>query len=133
MQVQGRFEVKMQAEPPYDETGGVPLAQATVDKTFQGPLEAISSVRMLSARTPVSGSAGYVALEKISGKLEGKEGSFTVVHLGLMHRGQSTLTVQIVPDSGTGALVGIAGTMNIDIKDGQHFYAMDYRFEDAPA
>ncbi|MDB4945979.1 MAG: hypothetical protein JWP97_5513 [Labilithrix sp.] len=116
----------MQADPPYDDTDGVSLGRARFDKRFAGPLEATSHVEMLGARTPVAGSAGYVALERITGELVGKRGSFTVLHTGLMNRGKPSLAVVIVPDSGTGELAGIVGTMNIVVKDGKHTYDLDY-------
>lgn len=126
MIVNGSFEVKMSGEPPYEVVDGVSLSRASFDKRFSGALEATSQVQMLAARTPVPNSAGYVALERIVGKLEGREGSFVVVHLGLMNQGAQSLTISIVPDSGTGALAGIAGQMSIRIEGGQHFYALDY-------
>ena len=129
MNVKGPFEVRMEGEPPFDEVGGVALARASFDKTFTGPLEATSKVNMLSARTPVAGSAGYVALERVNGVLEGRRGTFTVVHTGLMTRGQPSLTISIVPDSGTGELAGIAGKMDIQIVEGKHFYELEYSFE----
>jgi len=126
MIAKGTFSVKMSGEPPYDEVDGVSLSRASFDKEFSGPLTACSQVQMLAARTPVANSAGYVAVERIVGSLEGKEGSFVVLHLGLMTRGADQLTVVVVPDSGTGALAGLAGTMTIDIVDGQHHYTLDY-------
>lgn len=129
MIAKGTFSVKMSGEPPYDEVDGVSLSRASFDKEFAGPLTARSQVQMLAARTPVDDSAGYVAVERIVGTLESKEGSFVVLHLGLMTRGADQLTVVVVPDSGTGALAGIAGTMTIDIVDGQHHYTLDYSFD----
>jgi hypothetical protein len=129
--VQGSFEITMQGEPPYDDVAGVTLSRATFSKRFSGPLEATSTVHMLAARTPVAASAGYVAVERISGALEGRAGTFVVTHVGIMTRGQRSLTVQIVPDSGTGALAGIAGTMDIEVTDGKHVYTLDYRLDPA--
>jgi hypothetical protein len=126
MPVKGTFEISMRAEPPYDALEGVELGRASIDKRFAGPLEAISQVQMLSARTPTAGSAAYVAVERIRGSLAGREGSFVVIHTGLMTRGAPHLTITIVPDSGTGQLSGIAGSMAIEIVEGQHFYALDY-------
>jgi hypothetical protein len=123
---EGTFEISMTAEPPYDSLEGVTLARASFAKRFAGPLAGESTVHMLAARTPVAESAGYVALERIAGSLAGRRGSFVVVHLGLMDRGRRSLTISIVPDSGTGELSGIAGTMDIDIRDGQHHYRIDY-------
>jgi len=116
----------MQAEPPYDVEASVSLGRASFDKRFAGPLDATSKVQMLAARTPIDNSAGYVALERIVGTVEGKRGSFVVLHTGLMTRGERTLSIVVVPDSGTGELAGIAGKMDIQIVDGQHHYTLDY-------
>lgn len=129
MIAKGTFEVRMHAEPPYEEIAGVSHSRATFDKKFEGPLEATAKVHMLAARTPTEGSAAYVALERISGALEGRKGTFSVIHTGLMTRGRSSLLLTIVPDSGTGDLVGISGSMAIQIDNGQHFYEVDYHFE----
>lgn len=126
MIVKGTFEVTMQAEPPYEEIDGVSFGRATFDKHFTGPLEGAGKVQMLSARGSVRDSAGYVALERISGAVDGRVGTFAAVHLGLMSRGTPTLSVAIVPDSGTGELAGISGRMSIDIVDGRHHYTLDY-------
>jgi hypothetical protein len=87
---------------------------------------------MLSAGTPVKGSAGYVALERVTGKLDGRAGSFVLVHLGLMNRGAPSLTVTVVSDSATGEVVGLGGRMTIDVHaDGKHFYAFEYELPTA--
>jgi len=126
MHVKGSFEIQMQAEPPYDSLDGVTLGRARFDKQFSGPLSATSQVQMLASRTRVENSAGYVAIERIAGTLDGKRGSFVVLHTGLMTRGERSLTITIVPDSGTGELGGISGRMDIQIVNGQHFYELDY-------
>ena len=128
MIAKGSFEVTMHAEPPYDVVEGVTLGRASFDKRFSGPLEGTGSVQMAAARTPVAGSAGYVAVERIQGTLDGRRGTFVVLHTGLMSRGAPSLTIQIVPDSGTGELRGITGKMSIEIADGKHFYELDYAF-----
>ncbi len=81
---------------------------------------------MLSAGTSVKGSAGYVAMEQVTGSLHGRSGSFVLQHYGIMNRGAPQLTVTVVPDSGTGELAGLAGTLAIKIVDGKHFYEMEY-------
>jgi len=81
---------------------------------------------MLSHMTDVKGSAGYVAIEHINGSLKGKSGSFVVQHSGTMVRGEQSLTIAIIADSGAGELSGIAGNMHIGITDGQHFYTLNY-------
>lgn len=126
MNVKGTFEVTMSGEPPYSDLAGVTLGRASLSKVFSGPLSATSQVSMLASRTPIASSAGYVALERIEGTLEGKSGSFVVVHLGLMNRGEGTLTIRVVPDSGTGELQGIEGSMDVVIASGVHHYVLDY-------
>jgi hypothetical protein len=126
MIAKGTFDIKMTTEPPFDADGGVSLGRMRVDKTFGGPLDATSQVHMLAVGTPVAGSAGYVAVERIAGALEGRRGSFVVLHMGSMNRGAPTLSLLIVPDSGTGELRGLSGRMEIQIVDGQHHYQIDY-------
>ncbi len=126
MNVQGTFEVTVKTEPPYEIVDGVALSRATVDKRFSGPLDATSRVDMLAARGAVEGSAGYVAIERVRGTLEGREGTFVLQHDGRMKGGATTLTITIVPDSGTGALRGLSGRMEIRIVDGQHHYELAY-------
>lgn len=122
----GTFEVQLQPEPPFEESQGVVLARATGNKRFQGALEGTSVVHMLSARTPTPGAAGYVALERITGQLEGRSGSFVAVHCGTMGDGSSNLSITIVPGSGTEGFAGIQGTMGIRIEDGVHHYDLRY-------
>jgi hypothetical protein len=126
MQGRGSFSVKSTVHPPYDAADGVSLGRMTIDKQFQGDLQASSVVEMLAAGTGVKGSAGYVALERVKGTLLGKTGSFVLQHSGTMTRGVAALSVSVVPDSGTGELKGIAGTMSIEIVDGKHSYQFDY-------
>ena len=122
MIAKGTFEITTHPEPPYDVVDGVTLAHVRLEKRFTGALDAASSVHMIGARTPVGGSAGYVAIERVTGALEGKRGTFVLQHSGVMTRGAPSLHVTIVPDSGTGALAGISGRMDIQIVEGQHFY-----------
>ena len=125
MKYTGTFEITMQAEPPYETVEGVALGRIRIDKRFSGPLAATSEGHMLSARSAMQGSAGYVAIERVRGRLDGKEGSFVLQHFGIMTRGTPRLEVFVVPDSGTGELAGIAGQMEIRIEGGQHFYTLD--------
>ena len=98
----------------------------SIDKTFHGDLEATSHGEMLTAMTGVKGSAVYVAIERVTGTLNGKRGSFVLHHRGVMHDGEQELEVIVVPDSGTGELEGISGEMKIRIEDGKHFYDFKY-------
>jgi imidazole glycerol phosphate synthase subunit HisF len=99
----------------------------SIEKQISGDLEAVTSGQMLSAMTDTKGSAGYVAIEKVTGKLHGRQGSFVLQHSGTMNRGtDSALLVSVVPDSGTGELVGLQGAFNIIIADGKHSYEFTY-------
>lgn len=126
MVVHGTFELTAHPEPPWSDVDGVVLARNRFVKRFTGPLEATSEVHMLAARSPVPGSAGYVALERVTGALAGKAGSFVLQHRGVMDRGARTLQVTVVPDSATGALTGLTGAMDIEIVDGVHHYRFEY-------
>ena len=123
MQVEGTFEVKLAPQPPAD---GQTWGRQTISKIFHGGLEGSSRGEMLAAGTAVKGSAGYVALEQVSATLEGRQGSFFLQHFGLMNKGAPTLTVSVIPDSATGELTGLQGTMTIDISGGQHRYTVTY-------
>lgn len=122
----GSFEIKADREPPYDSADGLVLARTRFSKTFSGDLVATSSVTMLSAGTPVQGSAVYVALELAQGELGGRKGRFVLVHLGIMNRGEPSLRLEVAPDSGTGELTGLTGQMQIQISEGKHSYVFDY-------
>lgn len=126
MHAAGTFDVHLTPEANDGIPAGVALGRLAIDKQFHGDLEATSKGAMLSARTPVADSAGYVAIERVSGTLGGRRGSFVLQHNGVMTRGVSSLTVLVVPDSGTDELAGIAGEMTINIADGKHFYEFDY-------
>jgi Protein of unknown function (DUF3224). len=102
------------------------LGRMAIDKEFHGDLEATSSGEMLAAGTAVQGSAGYVAMERVSGTLKGRSGTFVLQHSGTMTRGAPALVVSVVPDSGTGELAGLSGQMEIIIADGRHSYRFDY-------
>ena len=122
----GSFEVKLVPQTPDGTFEDATMGRMTIDKRFHGDLEATSKGQMLSAMTEVKGSAGDVAIERVTGTLEGRSGTFFLQHTGTMNRGEPTLTVTIVPDSGTGQLVGIAGQMTIKIEGGKHFYDIEY-------
>jgi hypothetical protein len=121
----GTFDVKL-APQATDDAEGTPLGRLTIDKRFHGALDATSKGEMLSAGTPVKGSAGYVAIERVTGTLDGRRGSFVLQHSGTMTRGAPQLVITVVPDSGTGELTGLAGTMTIDVSDGKHAYVLEY-------
>lgn len=122
----GTFEVKLNPLPVYDGADGSPLAHFSLDKQFRGDLDATSKGEMLSAGTSVKGSAGYVAIERVTGMLHGRRGSFILQHNGTMTRGAAQLTVSVVPDSGADELTGLTGAMAIIIADGKHSYEFSY-------
>lgn len=122
----GTFDIQLTPVPLVDTEADKTLARMSMVKTFQGPLEATSRGEMLSAMTATKGSAGYVAIERVIGTLAGRTGSFVLLHSGLMDHGAPTLAVTVVPDSGTGALTGLSGTMSITNTAGQHTYDLTY-------
>jgi uncharacterized Ntn-hydrolase superfamily protein len=128
----GTFDVKLNPLPAYDTAGGSPLGRMSIDKQFHGDFEATSKGEMLTAGTGVNGSAGYVAIERVTGTLQGRSGSFILQHNGTMTRGEPQLTITVVPDSGTGQLAGLAGRMSITIADGKHSYDFDYTLSKTP-
>jgi hypothetical protein len=122
----GPFEVKLIPQTTSDQDNAS-LARMSIDKQFHGELEGTSKGEMLSAMTTVKGSAGYVAMEKVTGTLNGRRGTFTLQHSATMNRGTPQLSITVVPDSGTGELEGISGKMDIQItRDGKHSYLFDY-------
>jgi hypothetical protein len=127
----GTFEVKMTPQTPEDKTEGATFSRTSIDKQFHGDLEGTSKVEMLSAMTNVKGSGAYVAIERVSGTLQGRSGTFVLQHSGTMTRGTPELTITVVPDSGTGQLVGLEGKMSIKIADGKHSYEFEYTLAEA--
>jgi hypothetical protein len=125
--VTGVFDVKVTPQKPDNAPAEESkLGRMSIDKQFHGELEALSKGEMLSAMGEVKGSAVYVALERVTGKLQGRSGSFVLHHTGLMTRGEPSLVVKVAPDSGTGELTGITGSMIIRIEGGKHFYDFDF-------
>lgn len=122
----GTFDVSMEAEPPFLEQDGIRLNRNVLHKEFSGDLAGTSEGQMMAAHTATPGSAGYVAIEHFTGSVAGRSGSFVLQHSGLMDRGDAALTVTIVPDSGTGELAGISGTLEIGNEAGTHSYALEY-------
>lgn len=107
------------------------LGRMSIDKTFSGDLTGESKGEMLSALTPVEGSAGYVAVERVQGTLGGRTGTFVLQHSGTMDRGAQSLVITVVPDSGTDGLTGLTGRMTISVVDGRHGY--EFRYQLPPA
>jgi hypothetical protein len=122
----GTFDVKLAPIGP----GDGPIGSMSIDKTFHGGLQGTSVGQMLAFRSGVEGSAGYVAMERVTASLDGREGSFTLQHSGLMDKGAPSLTVVVVPDSATEGLAGLTGTMNIVVTPGRHDYQFRYTLPD---
>jgi Protein of unknown function (DUF3224) len=122
----GTFEVDLR---PVGGNDG-PIAVMSIDKTFAGDLQGSSVGQMLAFRTQVQGSAGYVAMERVTATLAGRQGGFTLQHTGLMTRGMPELRVVVVPDSGSDGLLGLAGTLEITISEGRHAYRLLYSLPD---
>ncbi|HKI01877.1 MAG TPA: DUF3224 domain-containing protein [Thermoanaerobaculia bacterium] len=122
----GSFEVKLSPQAADDGSENPPVGRLLLDKQFHGDLEATSKGQMLAAGTSVKGSAGYVAIEQVTGTLQGRAGTFVLQHSGTMNRGEPQLTITVVPDSGTGELTGLAGKMGIEIAGGKHSYDFEY-------
>jgi hypothetical protein len=120
----GPFDVTLKPQPMHEEDAT--RGRMSLDKQFHGDLEAVSKGEMLTAGTDVPASGGYVAIERVTGTLHGRSGAFTLQHSATMNRGVPQLSITVVPDSGTGELAGLTGTMNINIVDGKHSYDFDY-------
>ncbi|WP_321781750.1 DUF3224 domain-containing protein [Burkholderia pyrrocinia] len=130
-QANGPFEVKLNPESLSSVAENTGLGRMSLDKQFHGDLEAVSHGEMLAFRTRVQGSAGYVAMETVQGTLGGRQGSFVLQHSATMTRGQPKQSITVVPDSGTGELQGLSGSMIINIDNGQHSYTFDYELPES--
>lgn len=129
-QAKGEFEVKLTPQST-DEGAGSTLGRFTNDKVFRGELEATSKGEMLTAGTEVKGSAGYVLIERVTGTLHGRTGAFVLQHDATLDRGAPQQRIIIVPDSASGQLLGLKGSMTIQIESGRHFYTLTYSLPDA--
>ena len=127
----GTFEVKLTPQPPDDKAEGSTLARMSIDKQFHRGIEGTAKGQMLTAGTDVKGSAAYVAIERITGTLAGRSGSFVLQHSSTLTRGAPQQSVTVVPDSGTGQLVGLTGKMTIKIDAGKHSYDFEYTLPEA--
>ncbi|HVP33936.1 MAG TPA: DUF3224 domain-containing protein [Steroidobacteraceae bacterium] len=131
----GPLEVKVTPQKPDTQIArSANLGRLTIDKRFHGDLEASAKGEMLATQSEVKGSAGYVALERVTGKLQGRAGSFVLLHSATMKRGAPETHISVVPDSGTGELTGLTGSMRIKVTpEGAHSYEFDFRIESRPA
>ena len=127
-EVSGSLEVRITPEDTGDDQMGMML----LDKTYHGDLQATGTGRMLTGMTAVKGSAGYVAIERLAGTLKGAKGTFLVQHSGISAGDEKTLLIQVIPDSGTDALAGIDGTMEINVENGKHSYCFKYSLPTEP-
>jgi hypothetical protein len=128
----GTFDVKVIPVGIEDKAEGTTLGRMSIDKQFHGDLTGTGKGEMLTGMAEVKGSGGYVAIERVTGTLQGRTGSFILQHIGVMTRGEPQLSVTIVPDSGTSQLVGITGKLTITITDGKHFYDLAYTLPETP-
>ena len=122
----GSFTVRITPQAAEDGVGDASIGRMALHKRFEGELVGEALGQMLATRTPVEGSAVYVALDRVEGELHGRRGGFSLHHLGVMDRGQPALDVRIVPDSGSGGLAGISGRLDIRIEGKEHFYELEY-------
>lgn len=122
----GSFTVEMKPQGEPAAADGVALGRLMLSKRFDGDLVATGEGQMLTALTTVQGSAGYVAIERVSGSLHGRRGSFVFQHAGTMNRGAQQLSITVVPDSGTGELAGLSGSFRLQVTAGQHLYEFEY-------
>ncbi len=129
MKISGKFEVKMDPQTPgFEGKDGLQIGRFGLAKTFHGELSATSQGEMISAMTPVKGSAGYVAIEQVSGTLAGKKGSFALQHYGIMDESRDRLILEVIPGSGSGELASIKGAMKILRDEQGHTYEFEYSF-----
>jgi hypothetical protein len=128
----GHFTVKLELQPASTQADAAVIGRRTLDKQFFGDLQAISCGEMLAVMTAVEGSMAYVALEKVSGSLLGRQGSFVLQHASQMVRGKPFQSIRVVPDSGAEELLGLEGEMHIEILDGEHLYVFEYNFMEQP-
>lgn len=126
----GTFDVALATIGTDDHADGATVGRTSIDKSFRGDLQGTSKGEMISAITEVEGSAGYVAIERVTGTLHGRRGSFVLQHGGVMNRGFQQLTILVVPDSGSGELAGLSGRMALVISDGVHSYDFQYSLPD---
>jgi Protein of unknown function (DUF3224) len=122
----GTFSVEMKPQAEPAAADGVSLGRMSLHKRFEGDLVATGEGEMLTALTPIKGSAGYVAIERVTGTLGGRSGSFVFQHSGTMDAGDQRLSISVVPGSGTAELSGLSGRFTLRIADGRHFYEFEY-------
>jgi hypothetical protein len=123
MRAKGPFDVTLTPQQTADDAA---VARMLLYKEFHGDLEAIAHGEMMAAHEPLTGAGVYVAIDRVTGTLHGKSGSFLIAHRGIRNADGQDLSIVIVPGSGTGQLTGITGAVSIEIVDKKHFYSMEY-------
>jgi hypothetical protein len=123
MHAKGSFDVNI---TPQESAPDAPVARMRLYKEFHGDLEAVAHGEMTAAHEPLTGAGVYVAIDRVTGTLHGKSGSFLIAHRGIRNVDGQELSIVIVPGSGTGQLTGITGSVGIEILEKKHFYTMDY-------
>lgn len=129
IKITGLFDVKMTPQASDPAEGGATLARMSLEKTYHGELAATAKGEFISAVTSIKGSAAYSAIERVDGTLQGRRGTFVLHHTGVMNRGVPSLAITVVPDSGTGELTRLTGSMNIVIDAGKHSYEFEYELK----
>ena len=130
-QARGTFVVALTPQSSDGTPEDTALGRMSIAKTFSGDIAGTSTGEMLTAMTSTKGSAAYVAVERVRGSISGREGSFALHHQGISDRGAQQLSIMVVPDSGSGALTGLTGSMSLVIANGLHSYELTYRLPDA--
>lgn len=133
IRAEGRFDLKWTEEPAYDDAEGAELAHVVITKTFHGDITGSSVTHMTKAMSPREDSAGYVAIERVTGSLHGKSGSFVLQHNAIMDRSEPMLNIVVVPETATGELTGLRGSVVVEITEGRHDYVFDYTLAEVPA
>jgi hypothetical protein len=129
IQAKGGFKVTMNSEPLSEVAATTTVARMSLDKQYDGDLQGTGKGEMLAFRSSTQGSAGYVAMEVVTGSLHGRSGSFVLQHSSTMTRGEPLQSVTVVPDSGTDGLTGLKGSLVIIVGDGKHRYEFEYSLE----
>lgn len=124
--IKGKFDIKSTPQPADEAINKIGGMRMTFDKLFEGSLNATSIVSMIGFMNKDLESGGYVALERVTGSIEGRKGTFCLQHSSLMTRGKASQFIVVIPDSGTEELEGLSGELVIEIIDGQHFYSFEY-------
>jgi hypothetical protein len=132
-QANGTFDVKVAPLPADEKVPGLTVGRMSIDKQWKGDFVGTSKGEMMTTGSEaVKGSGGYVAIEQMTGSLKGRAGTFTLIHQATMRQNADfNMSIKVVPDSGTGALTGLSGTLTIIIEGKNHSYQFDYTLPEA--